>query len=69
VRMGDYKLIEFFEDGRLELYNLRDDIGESNNLAEQEPEIMRRLHDRLVDWREQVEAKIPQPNPDFVEWR
>ena len=41
VRADDYKLIEFFEDGRLELYNLRDDIGEERNLAEQMPQITR----------------------------
>ena len=52
VRAGDYKLIEFFEDGRLELYNLRDDIGEERNLAEQMPQIRDRLHGLLREWRE-----------------
>ena len=65
MRSGDYKLIEFFEDGRLELYNLRDDIGEERNLAEQMPQIRDRLHGLLREWRETVEAKIPQPNPDW----
>ncbi len=65
VRMGDYKLIEFFEDGRLELYNLRDDPGESRNLATQEPERAARLHTRLLAWRASVEAKIPPPNPEW----
>ena len=65
MRSGDYKLIEFFEDGRLELYNLRDDIGEERNLAEQMPQIRDRLHALLREWREKVEAKIPQPNPDW----
>lgn len=69
VRIGDYKLIEFFEDGRLELYNLREDIGEAANLVGQEPDIARALYTRLVAWREQVEAKIPQPNPDFEAWQ
>ncbi len=65
VRAGDYKLIEFFEDGRLELYNLREDISEERNLAEEEPEVRDRLHGLLVDWREEVEARIPEPNPDY----
>jgi len=65
VRMGDYKLIEFFEDGRLELYNLRDDIGEEHNLAETDPERARRMHRVLDGWRRSIEAKIPQPNPDW----
>lgn len=65
VRCGDYKLIEFFEDGTLELYNLREDVGEDDNLVEREPETRDRLHALLADWREAVEAKIPQPNPQW----
>jgi arylsulfatase A-like enzyme len=61
VRAGDYKLIEFFEDGRLELYNLRQDIGEEQNLADQEPVVTARLHQLLLAWRAAVEAKIPRP--------
>jgi hypothetical protein len=67
VRMGDYKLIEFFEDGRLELYNLHEDISEEHNLAEELPDITKALHARLVAWREQVEAKIPERNPEYEE--
>ena len=62
VRAGDWKLIEFFEDGRLELYQLRDDLGETRNVATEQPEITRRLHDLLKAWRSRVEAKIPEPN-------
>jgi arylsulfatase A-like enzyme len=65
VRAGDYKLIEFFEDGRLELYHLREDVGEVHNLVDVRPQVAARLHRLLVDWRERVEAKIPQPNPDY----
>jgi len=65
VRAGDYKLIEFFEDGRLELYNLRDDIEEDRNLAAAEPDIVASLHASLIEWRTSVEAKIPESNPDF----
>jgi len=59
IRSGDWKLIEFFEDNRLELYNLADDIGEANNLAEKMPEKTRELHDRLVAWRKEVNAPVP----------
>ncbi len=69
VRAGDYKLIEFFEDGRLELYNLREDIGEGHNLADAQPQVTKRLHDMLRAWRDDVEAKIPEPNPDYVPWQ
>ncbi|NLO74547.1 MAG: DUF4976 domain-containing protein, partial [candidate division WS1 bacterium] len=67
VRLGDWKLIEFFEDGRLELYNLREDLSETRNLAEQEPAIALDLHERLVAWRASVEALVPEPNPQWKE--
>ena len=63
IRAGDWKLIEFFEDGRSELYNLRDDIGEMRNLAAQHPQRAKALHDKLSRWREQVGAKLPTYNP------
>ena len=66
VRAGDYKLIEFFEDRHLELYNLKEDIGEEHNLAEAEPALRGELGAMLVDWREQVQARIPEPNPDHA---
>jgi len=69
VRAGDYKLIEFFEDGRLELYNLRNDSGEERNLVELEPDVAARLHALLVDWRARVAARIPQPDPAYVPCR
>jgi arylsulfatase A-like enzyme len=67
VREGDWKLIEFFEDGRLELYNLRNDISEDHNVAADHPELTDRLASQLAAWRESVEAQIPQPNPDWVD--
>jgi arylsulfatase A-like enzyme len=68
VRAGDWKLIEFFETGHVELYNLREDVSEDRNRAEEEPAIRDRLHTMLVDWRASVEAKIPEPNPDYEPW-
>jgi arylsulfatase A-like enzyme len=65
VRSGDYKLIEFFEDGRLELFNLRENPGETLNLAEREPGLAASLRARLAAWREEIEAQIPRPNPDW----
>ncbi len=66
VRSGKWKLLEFFEDGRLELYNIEKDIGEKNNLAKTNPDITDKLKKRLHRWRQDVKAKIPKPNPDFV---
>ena len=65
VRMGDYKLIEFFEKGSVELYHLREDIGEDNNLAEALPGLAQKLKQMLAEWQRAVEAKIPQPNPEW----
>ena len=62
IRVGDWKLLEFFEDGRLELYNLKDDIGEKKNLATAEPEKTRELHEKLKAWRQEINAPMPQAN-------
>jgi arylsulfatase A-like enzyme len=65
IRMGEYKLIECFEDKHVELYNLANDIGEKTNLAETFPEITRRLLECLHEWQQSIEAKIPPPHPDY----
>lgn len=65
IRDGDWKLVEWYEDGRLELFNLRDDIGEKNNLAAANPEKTRELHEKLVSWRKEVNAVMPLPNPNY----
>ncbi|MEI7728675.1 MAG: sulfatase/phosphatase domain-containing protein [Verrucomicrobiota bacterium] len=61
IRSGDWKLIEFFETGRLELYNLKEDIGEKNNLAAKQPEQTRALHEKLLVWRKSIGAPLPTP--------
>jgi arylsulfatase A-like enzyme len=67
VRKGDYKLIEFFEDGRLELYDLRRDLGEKQNLVDRMPERARQLHEELKVWRRDVAAPVPaEPNPAYL---
>lgn len=65
VRQGDYKLIEFYEDGHLELYNLKDDVSETNNLADKMPEKAAELRRLLDAWRKDVGAKIPTPNSKY----
>ncbi len=59
MRAGDWKLIEFFEDGRLELYNLADDLGERHNLAGELPQQRDRLHAKMLAWREAIDAPMP----------
>ncbi len=66
IRSGDWKLHENFEDGQLELYNLKDDIGEKHNLAKSNPEKAGELHRKLVAWRKSVDAPVPtEANPKY----
>jgi arylsulfatase A len=65
VRQGDYKLIEFYDDGRLELYNLKTDIGEKRNLVRREPAKAKDLHEKLKRWRTGVKAAMPEKNPNY----
>ena len=62
IQSGDWKLLEFLEDGRLELYNLRSDLGETKNLATEMPAKAQELHARLVAWRTEVQAPMPTKN-------
>ncbi len=66
IRAGDWKLIEFYETGRRELFNLAKDLRESSNLIEQNADIANDLHAKLAAWRESVGAKLPTPNPDYA---
>src|SRR5688500_16231881 len=65
IRAGDFKLIEFFDDMRVELYNLKDDIGEQRNLAAKMPDKVEELRSRLHNWRKEVGAQMPSPNPNY----
>jgi arylsulfatase A len=65
VRARDWKLLEFFEDNHLELYNLHDDPSEKHSLAKEMPDKAAALRDQLHAWRDSVGAALPQPNPDF----
>ncbi|HEY7308377.1 MAG TPA: sulfatase-like hydrolase/transferase [Gemmataceae bacterium] len=66
VRAGDYKLIEFYEDNRRELFDLQKDRGESHNLSADKPEVVKELAGKLAAWRKEVGARMMKPNPDFV---
>ncbi len=66
IRAGDYKLIEFFETGRRELFDVKKDPGESQNLSDRQPKLVQELSRKLDAWRKQVGARMMKPNPDFV---
>jgi arylsulfatase A-like enzyme len=65
LRAGDYKLIEDYETGRRELFNLRMDLSESRNLAAEQPKLVEQLAKQLDEWRKEVGAKMPRPNPGY----
>jgi len=65
LRVGDWKLIQHFENGAHELYNLRDDIDEATNLADAMPEKVLELGMKLHDWQNSVKAQWPTYNPEF----
>lgn len=65
IREGDYKLIEYFETGELELYNLQTDLQEGHNLAADLPGKALELQKKLQNWREANKAKMPTPNPEY----
>ena len=65
VRKGNFRLVEFFEDQRIELYNLIDDVGETKDLAGAMPKKAQELRKLLADWRVSVGAQMPTVNPDY----
>ncbi|MBK3519736.1 sulfatase [Carboxylicivirga marina] len=67
MRLGKWKLHEYFENGALELYNLNEDLGETDNLAEKYPRKTKQLHSLLKQWREETKAPVPSElNPQYV---
>ena len=62
VRLGNWKLVEWFEDMRVELYDLANDLGEKRNLATQNPEVVASLVSRLHEWRQRMGAQMPTDN-------
>ena len=58
IRLGDYKLIEYFENNSIQLFNLKDDIGEQNDLSKSEPEKAAELLSLLKEWRRETSAQM-----------
>ncbi len=69
IRADDWKLLEYLEDDRVELFNLKNDLGETTNLLGQHPDKAAQLRTRLHRWRESVAAAMPSPNPNFKSGR
>jgi arylsulfatase A-like enzyme len=70
IRRGDWKLVERFEDGRVHLFNLKDDLGERSDIAKKHPDRVAAMRERLHRWYEEVDAKFLRAKPDGPEpWR
>jgi len=65
IRAGDWKLIRYYEDERHELYDLREDLGEQQNIAADHPQIVRDLSEQLAAWLRETGAKFPSANPAY----
>lgn len=65
VRLGDFKLVEWYEDMGVSLFNLKDDLGEQHDLAKENPRKAAELEKLLHEWRQQVAAQMPTPNPNY----
>jgi len=62
--MGDYKLLQFYEDGHVELYNLKKDIGEKNDLAAKMPKKAKLMKSKLAQWLKETNAMMPTRRKD-----
>jgi len=66
IRAGDWKLIEFYESNRRELFNIKADVSESQNKAAEKPELVKELAGKLAAWRSKVGAKMPLTNFKYL---
>ena len=69
IRAGAWKLIQYYEDNRIELFNLKTDPAETKNLAATQPAKAKALHTKLDTWRKETDAKAPTKNPDWRQLR
>jgi len=65
IREGDYKLLDYFENGTAQLFNLKNDIGEQNDLVSSLPAKAKALREKLQAWRKSVGAKMMERNPEY----
>lgn len=66
IRYGDYKLLEYFENNTVQLFNLLSDPGEQFDLSHSQPDKVNKLRSMLHQWRKEINAQMPKSNPDYV---
>ncbi|SHF59180.1 Arylsulfatase A [Mariniphaga anaerophila] len=67
IRLGEWKLIHYYEDGRKELYNLKTDLAETNDVSAKHPELTRQLSEQLFSYLNEVGARFPEKDPEYNE--
>ena len=65
IREGDWKLIKFYDQEKVELYNLKKDPSEKKDLAKKNSAKSKELENKLLAWQKQMNAKLPKPNPNY----
>lgn len=65
IRCGDYKLLEYYENGSVQLFNLKEDFRERRDISRENPRIVKRLLKKLHQWRADVHAAMMEPNPRY----
>jgi arylsulfatase A-like enzyme len=66
IRLGDYKLLEYFEHDKVQLFDLKTDPGEQHDLSAEEPKRVKQLRQMLSNWRKNIHANMPSPNPNYI---
>ena len=66
IRDGDWKLIQFYEQDKVELYHLGDDPGEMRELSAENSDKTNELLEKLHQWQLDLGARVPQPNPEYA---
>lgn len=65
IRSGDYKLLEYFENKTVQLYNLKEDLSEQNDISASNPKKADELRTKLHQWRAKINAQMMEPNPEY----
>jgi arylsulfatase A-like enzyme len=65
IRSGDYKLLEYFENNTVQLFNLKEDLSEQNDLAPSRPQKVSEMRKMLHLWQKEVSAQMMVPNPEY----
>lgn len=67
IRLGDYKLLEYFEQDKVQLFDIRTDPGEQHDLSAAQPGRVKQMQDMLHAWRNRIHANMPSRNPHYIQ--